>query len=69
MNSKHLEVAGEKNLCMYCGKESKNRMKFRVVDKKDIFRDFCSTEHLAEYYKMVLKQEIKKRIPAKRWKI
>ena len=41
----------EKNICMYCGKKSKNRMKFRVVDKKEVYRDFCCSICLVQYYK------------------
>jgi len=40
----------EKNICMYCGRKSKNRFEYRVLDKKDIFRDFCCLECLMNYY-------------------
>jgi len=46
----------DKNICMYCGKKSKNKMKFRVIDKKEIFRDFCSNECLVEYYMLTIKK-------------
>lgn len=41
----------DKNICMYCGKKSKNKMKFRVIDKKDDYRDFCCELCLVQYYK------------------
>lgn len=39
-----------KNICMYCGKQSKNRFEHRVFEKDDGFRDFCSDNCLIKYY-------------------
>jgi len=47
----------EKNICMYCGRKSKNKMMFRVWDKKEVYRDFDSVACLVEYYKKVEEQE------------
>lgn len=49
----------EKNICMNCGKKSKNYLKLRVYKSilDNDYRDFCSTECLIAYYKVVLKQE------------
>lgn len=50
-----------KNICMTCGKKSKNDLKYRVY-KAQVkitfdYRDFCSTKCLIKYYKLVEKQE------------
>jgi endogenous inhibitor of DNA gyrase (YacG/DUF329 family) len=53
----------EKNICMYCGKKSKNDMKYRVskattiLSKITDYRDFCSTRCLLDYYKIVFNRE------------
>ena len=47
----------EKNICMTCGRKSKNRFEYRVFGVKGDFRDFCKTSCLIEYYKRVKKQE------------
>jgi len=40
----------EKNICMYCGKKSKNRFKYRIFDIKESYRDFCSNSCVVKYY-------------------
>ena len=42
-----------KNICMCCGKKSKNKFKYSVCDRKEVIRDFCSTKCLLKYYKKV----------------
>ena len=48
-----------KNICMTCGKKSINRFEYRVVEKDNGWRDFCSTECLLKYFKLYLKQKKK----------
>ena len=43
----------DKNICMCCGKKSKNRFEYRVINKDNEYRDFCSTKCLLKYYKKV----------------
>lgn len=47
------------NVCMNCGKESKRRFKFRVLNKNNIHRDFCSTKCIVKYYRILMNQEAK----------
>lgn len=62
----------EKNICMSCGRKSKNRFEYRVLDKYDVYRDFCSIKCLFIYYmseftekeqliiiKILLREEVK----------
>ena len=43
-------VKDEMNICMYCGKKSKSKMKYSVLDINEVFRDFCSNKCLVGYY-------------------
>ena len=40
----------EKNICMFCGRQSKNRFTFRILNKQDDYRDFCSLQCVMNYY-------------------
>lgn len=44
------------NICMYCGRESKERFEFRVLDEEDMHRDFCEVTCLVLYYEIHLEQ-------------
>jgi endogenous inhibitor of DNA gyrase (YacG/DUF329 family) len=51
-------------ICMTCGKKSKklftySNFQYRVVNRKEEYRDFCSTKCLLKYYKLFLKQSLK----------
>jgi len=50
----------EKNICMFCGNERISRFRYRVLDTKDLHRDFCSEDCLIKYYTLVLNQNIRK---------
>ena len=44
---------------MTCGKKSKNRFEYRVLDKDNTIRNFCSKICLSKYYRRVSNQERK----------
>jgi len=62
----------EKNICMCCGRKSKNRFEHRVLKKNNVHRDFCSTKCLFIYYMSELTEKeqlsIAKILLKKEWK-
>lgn len=42
---------------MFCGKKRIKRFRYRVLNTKNIHRDFCSEDCLIKYYKLVKKQK------------